>query len=188
MQIARPHPTTRRQVSWLLLTGLLTFALIVSGCDSSGSNEQEEEEEQQQMEETTFTVTTAQKTSAHPYSGQGFDVGYVVDGEQGKTLTLERGKTYEFQMDGVPSVHPRDKENTRTVLKTTAPAGMRPSRLRPQLTHRMCCTTTASTTRSWAGRSTLSTQGATALIPIPDTEALVTEATASGRCGRSLGR
>lgn len=54
----------------------------------------------------TFTVTVEDKTDEHPFAGQGFSQGYVVDGEQGKTLTLVRGQTYTFQMDDVPSIHP----------------------------------------------------------------------------------
>lgn len=56
--------------------------------------------------QTTFTVTVAPKTSEHPFFGQGFGEGYVVDGVQGQTLTLTRGVTYTFQMQNVPSQHP----------------------------------------------------------------------------------
>lgn len=89
--------------SRILLVSALAVALVVAGCDSSGSNQQEEEE---QMEEADFTVTTAQKTDDHPHFGQGFSVGYVIDGDQGKEITLDRGETYTFQMDDVPTIHP----------------------------------------------------------------------------------
>lgn len=54
----------------------------------------------------TFTVTVETKTSDHPYNGQGWPEGYVIDGDQGAELTLVRGETYEFQMDGVSAIHP----------------------------------------------------------------------------------
>ena len=43
-----------------------------------------------------FSVTTATKTSQHPYFGSGFPVGYVLDGIQGKELTLTKGVNYTF--------------------------------------------------------------------------------------------
>jgi hypothetical protein len=55
---------------------------------------------------TTFTVTVALKTSDHPYNGQGWPEGYVIDGDQGAELTLTRGETYTFQMSGVSAIHP----------------------------------------------------------------------------------
>ena len=54
----------------------------------------------------TFTVTVKEKTEEHPHFGEGFPEGFVVDGEQGKALTLTRGETYTFQMEDVPSLHP----------------------------------------------------------------------------------
>ena len=56
--------------------------------------------------QTTFAVTVATKTSQHPYNGQGHPQGYVIDGEQGKELTLVRGRTYTFQLSNVSTVHP----------------------------------------------------------------------------------
>jgi hypothetical protein len=56
--------------------------------------------------QTTFTVTVANKTSSHPAFGEGWTEGYVIDGVQGATLTLQRGVTYTFQMQAVPSLHP----------------------------------------------------------------------------------
>lgn len=57
-------------------------------------------------QETTFTVTVANKTSEHPYYQQGASEGFVIDGVQGKELTLVRGTTYTFQSQGIPSFHP----------------------------------------------------------------------------------
>jgi len=51
-----------------------------------------------------FAVTTATKTSQHPYFGVGFGLGYVIDGLQGKELKLTRGVTYGFI--GTFSNHP----------------------------------------------------------------------------------
>lgn len=56
--------------------------------------------------QTTFAVTVATKTSQHPYNGQGHPEGYVIDGEQGKELTLVRGRTYTFQLSNVSAIHP----------------------------------------------------------------------------------
>jgi len=57
-------------------------------------------------QENTFTVTVATKTSDHPYNGQGWPEGYVIDGDQGAELTLVRGETYTFQMSNVAALHP----------------------------------------------------------------------------------
>jgi hypothetical protein len=97
----RYHEFTRH----IVLTALLAMALVAGGCASSGSNEEDEDENGNGGPET-FTVRVQAKTDSHPFSGQGFDQGYVVDGEQGKELVLQRGETYEFQMENVPSVHP----------------------------------------------------------------------------------
>lgn len=56
--------------------------------------------------QTNFVVSVASKTNAHPAFGQGWDEGYVIDGTQGAALTLQRGTTYTFQMQAVPSLHP----------------------------------------------------------------------------------
>ena len=53
----------------------------------------------------TFVVTVADKSSEHPNQGQGWPEGFVVDGEQGAELTLERGTTYTFQLQNVASIH-----------------------------------------------------------------------------------
>ena len=59
-----------------------------------------------QAQDATFTVTVETKTADHPYNGQGWPQGYVIDGDQGAELELVRGRTYVFQMSGVPTVHP----------------------------------------------------------------------------------
>ena len=55
---------------------------------------------------TTFIVTVANKTGQHPWFGEGWPEGYVIDGEEGPELTLTRGVTYVFQMQNVSVIHP----------------------------------------------------------------------------------
>ena len=49
-----------------------------------------------------FTVTLATKDQTHPHFGEGSEVGFVVNGIQGRTLILTRGKTYTFNVDSNP--------------------------------------------------------------------------------------
>ncbi|MEJ2651898.1 MAG: hypothetical protein P8173_08925 [Gammaproteobacteria bacterium] len=46
-----------------------------------------------------FTLTVGRKDPSHPYYGRGHDIGFVVDGVQGKELVLTRGVTYTFHVD-----------------------------------------------------------------------------------------
>lgn len=48
---------------------------------------------------TDFTVTSATKDKTHPYYGKGTDTGFVVNGVQGGSLVLVRGKTYTFDIE-----------------------------------------------------------------------------------------
>jgi len=41
-----------------------------------------------------FLITLRKKTAAHPYFGKGHSYGYVVDGVEGGTITVQRGKSY----------------------------------------------------------------------------------------------
>ena len=43
-----------------------------------------------------FTVTVGKKNPSHPDYGRGHDIGFIVDGVQGKELVLTRGVTYTF--------------------------------------------------------------------------------------------
>ena len=56
--------------------------------------------------QTTFAVTIATKTASHPYANQGHPQTYLLNGAQAPEITLVRGQTYTFQMNGVSSSHP----------------------------------------------------------------------------------
>ena len=43
-----------------------------------------------------FTVTVGKKDPSHPNYGRGHDIGFIVDGVQGKELVLTRGVKYTF--------------------------------------------------------------------------------------------
>ena len=47
-----------------------------------------------------FEVTLSTKTATHPYFGTGNSRGYVINGGQGDELTLVRGVTYAFNING----------------------------------------------------------------------------------------
>lgn len=46
-----------------------------------------------------FDVTVESKDPSHPFYGVGHRIGFVVNGVQGKTLVVVRGKTYSFKVD-----------------------------------------------------------------------------------------
>jgi len=46
----------------------------------------------------TFVVTLAPKDPHHPAFGKGHEIGFLVNGEPGKTLVLVRGQTYHFDV------------------------------------------------------------------------------------------
>lgn len=49
----------------------------------------------------TYEVTVEEIDDSYPYSEQNnIGVAYAIDGEVGKVITLERGKTYEFLLQG----------------------------------------------------------------------------------------
>lgn len=56
----------------------------------------------------TFTVTVESTDDSYAYSDQNNNgVAYAIDAEVGQTVTLERGKTYEFVLeDGLSPSHP----------------------------------------------------------------------------------
>jgi len=99
-------PTTHR-----FTLPLLALALILAGglaaCDSSGSNSEENNDDEPSIART-FTVTVASVDGSYPYSAQNQNgAAYAIDGEAGKVITLERGKTYAFELgSGVDPDHP----------------------------------------------------------------------------------
>ena len=54
----------------------------------------------QKPTEATFDVNVATKTTQHPWYGQGSMLGYVVNGEQGRTVNLKANKSYVFTNHG----------------------------------------------------------------------------------------
>lgn len=66
--------------------------------------------------DTSFVVTVEAKTSAHPEAERGWNEAFAIDGQQGASLTLERGKTYAFVLQDVPAIHP--------FYITTSPVGV----------------------------------------------------------------
>lgn len=46
-----------------------------------------------------FAVVSVTKDKTHPHYGKGLDLGFVVNGVQGGTLVLVRGKTYTFDVN-----------------------------------------------------------------------------------------
>ena len=102
----RAMPTLQRSVP---LLSPLAIALIVglAACDSGGSNNSESPEPERQVAQT-FSVTVTSTDGSYPYADQNRNgVAYAIDGEVGKMITLERGKTYEFELgSGVDPNHP----------------------------------------------------------------------------------
>lgn len=93
------------------LAVLFVFALVISvgGCDSSGTNNEEENGENGEDIAQTFEVTVQGIGGTdYPYADQNnIGVAYAIDGEVGKVITLEREKTYAFELgSGVDPNHP----------------------------------------------------------------------------------
>ncbi len=49
-----------------------------------------------------FNVTVNTKDQTHPHPNEGSKIGFLVNGVQGRTLILVRGKTYTFKVDSNP--------------------------------------------------------------------------------------
>ncbi len=47
----------------------------------------------------TFLIVSEHKDAQHPFSGQGLETGFTVNGVQGKELVVTRGDTYKFIVD-----------------------------------------------------------------------------------------
>lgn len=96
-----------RPLRFQFLLLLLALAVGVTACDSSGTEESNEEPPPADIAET-FNVTVTSIDSSYPYSDRNnVGVAYAIDGDVGKVITLERGKTYEFSLgSGVSPNHP----------------------------------------------------------------------------------
>lgn len=78
----------------------MTLALGLAACDSGGSNRDDDDPNGDDGIAQTYTVTVESIDDSYAYSDQnGIGVAYAIDGEVGRTLTLERGKTYEFELE-----------------------------------------------------------------------------------------
>jgi len=49
-----------------------------------------------------FNVTINTKDQTHPHPSEGSKIGFLLNGAQGRTLILVRGKTYTFKVDSSP--------------------------------------------------------------------------------------
>jgi hypothetical protein len=98
--------------SFVLLVAVALAAFVgVGACDSGGSNSNENEDDDGNGDPDiaqTFDVTVASLDGDYPYSDQNvIGVAFAIDGEVGATITLERGKTYAFDLgNGVDPNHP----------------------------------------------------------------------------------
>jgi hypothetical protein len=83
---------------------VLAAALLVLGlaaCDSGGSTQEG------RTVARTFTVTVADTTTDYAYGDRNeIGVAYAIDGAVGRTLELERGRTYEFELGDSVEGHP----------------------------------------------------------------------------------
>lgn len=85
-----------------LLVLALTVALVtgLAACDSSGPSEDENGNDPGEVAQT-FTVTVEEIDDSYPYSDQNnVGVAYAIDGTVGAEITLERGQTYAFELEG----------------------------------------------------------------------------------------
>lgn len=84
----------------LALAGGLVGGLVA--CDSGGTASENGNGSGNDVAKT-FTVTVEDIDDSYPYSDQNsVGVAYAIDGEVGAEITLERGKTYAFELE--PSV------------------------------------------------------------------------------------
>lgn len=90
---------------------------LLTACDSSGSNEDVSVTQ-------VFEVTVQEFGSSYPYSGQNnIGVAFAINGEVGQTITLERGNTYEFALQGSADEGPNGFSHPFYVANTAEGAG-----------------------------------------------------------------
>lgn len=93
-----------RLPSLLPVVASLVLAFGLVACDSSGSAQDEEEGRDIAQ---TFTVTVADTTTDYAYGDRNeIGVAYAIDGTVGRTIELERGETYEFELGNSVEGHP----------------------------------------------------------------------------------
>lgn len=78
----------------IILIFLLWLWAWPSGCSSCSSSRAGGNGQAKQVE--TFDVTVAEKDETHPNYGRGCEFGFVINGIQGKSLTLKSGNQYRF--------------------------------------------------------------------------------------------
>lgn len=83
---------------------LLAAALLLGSVFSAHGETAAEGAAQAKSSEYDFSVTVTTKDQTHPHYNEGSNVGFVVNGVQGRTLELVRGKTYKFNVD-TPAMH-----------------------------------------------------------------------------------
>jgi len=95
----------------LVVATALVLSVGLTACDSGGSSSNENGDgggNGGTDVAQTFSVTVSPLDGDYAYSDQNVNgVAFAIDGEVGKTITLERGKTYAFELeDGVDPNHP----------------------------------------------------------------------------------
>ncbi len=73
--------------------------LLLGGMVAAFGGTAKDGDAQEKSSAYSFTVVSATKDQTHPQFNEGSPVGLVVNGVQGRTLVLVRGKTYTFNID-----------------------------------------------------------------------------------------
>ena len=81
-------------IKFLLATMLLIGSAVSASCATAADSAAPAK-----PAEYDFTVVSASKDASHPHPAEGSKVGFLVNGVQGRTLVLVRGKTYTFNVD-----------------------------------------------------------------------------------------
>ncbi|TAN78879.1 MAG: hypothetical protein EPN14_06250 [Gallionella sp.] len=78
---------------------LFAAALLLGNTASAAGENAVDGATQAQPPKHDFSVVTETKDKTHPHYAEGVESGFTVNGVQGRTLTLVRGKTYTFEVD-----------------------------------------------------------------------------------------
>lgn len=113
-----PFQRSSSPIALPTLALLTTLAILLSvglvACDSGGTSTDDDTQDDTETVAETFQVTVKSIDGTNYQYADQNDIGvaYAIGGEVGKTITLERGKTYEFELgsgvDGGPNgaTHP----------------------------------------------------------------------------------